>query len=199
MCHSRYTFACKRKPHVLIRLANLSKSRFFTLSRYVDIVLYGWCEAKNFRNLGVWFLINAFLICVISAGLSPLRIELTWLRLLRNFRLKPRFDKTSAMFRASLLGGCSQIRVIPAFSAKGLYFAMTAGISTNSVPASSKVSLTSLTPSPIVRYFGCTTARPIELSSLLSSLIEYFANPEALHPKHETKEKALCYAENYLD
>lgn len=44
--------------------------------------------------------------------------------------LNPSWRRVSAIFMASLDGGCSAIFCIPAFSAKGFYFAMTAGIST---------------------------------------------------------------------
>jgi hypothetical protein len=53
---------------------------------------------------------------------------------------------------------------MPAFSAKGLYFAITATISTYLVPTSGNVSRISLAPNPIVRYLGWTTTLKIMLT-----------------------------------
>jgi len=66
------------------------------------------------------------------------------------------FDFVSAIFR------------IPAFSKKGLYFAMTAKVSTHGVPASGSVSLTIFVPKPMVRYFGWIITRVMVLTSFWS-------------------------------
>jgi len=62
--------------------------------------------------------------------------------------------RVSCMRRACFGGVVSWIFVIPAFSKNGLYFAITAVVSTYCVPHFVSVSCTSFCPSPIVRYFG---------------------------------------------
>ena len=129
-----------------------------------------------FKNLGfpVGFMVEKFLhkprctfslkvsrIFCRSSGFRLPSLFSTYLLLPRKMTLNPSLRKVSAIFQAFLAGGCSAIFVTPARSAKGLYFAITAINSTNGVPASGKVSRTSLCPSPIVRYFGCTTTRII--------------------------------------
>ena len=66
-----------------------------------------------------------------------------------------------------LVGLLSVIFCIPAFSKKGLYFAITARVSTYGVGALVRVSCTILAPSPMVRYFGWMMTLEIVLSWFL--------------------------------
>lgn len=83
--------------------------------------------------------------------------------------LKPSVANVSRIAVACFVGVVVCICVMPAFSKKGLYRAMTAVVSTHGVPHCVSVSRTSCCPSPMVLYLGCTTTRMMLLSFWLSS------------------------------
>jgi len=116
-------------------------------------------QKKYFINRVWQYLMNTSLINCICSALRLCSLPKTYFSLQSSRMLKPSFCSVSAMAKASFGGGCSATFRMPAFSANGLYFAMTAGNSTQGVPAKHNVSCTSLAPKPMVRYFGCTTTR----------------------------------------
>ena len=72
-------------------------------------------------------------------------------------------------FSTVLSGLVWVIFVMPAFSKKGLYFAMTAMVSTMGFPAFGRVSFTILAPKPMVLYFGWITTLEIRIMSWFTS------------------------------
>jgi len=88
--------------------------------------------------------------------------------------LNPSCVSVSCMCKACFGGVVCWTFRIPAFSKNGLYRAITAVVSTYGVPHFSSVSCTSSCPSPIVRYFGCTTTLIMLLSFWFSSVMGIF-------------------------
>src|SRR4030067_639724 len=74
------------------------------------------------------------------SGFRLCSLSETFFWLPRSFRSKPKPASTSAIRLASSDGFCSKTFCIPAFSANGLYFAITAIISTHGVPTLGRVS-----------------------------------------------------------
>ena len=97
-----------------------------------------------------------------------LSFDVTYCSLFSSVVLKPSSASVFRMAWACFVGVVVCICVMPAFSKKGLYRAMTAVVSTHGVPHWPSVSRTSCCPKPMVRYFGCTTMRMMLLRFWLS-------------------------------
>ena len=82
--------------------------------------------------------------------------------------LKPKLVRLSRAFVMCLLGLFWAMGCMPAFSKKGLYFAMTATVSMLGVGVWGRVCLTSFVPNPMLRYFGWITMRLMVLISCWS-------------------------------
>ena len=81
---------------------------------------------------------------------------------------KPRLVRLWRAWVTCGLGLLSAMRCMPAFSKKGLYFAMTAIVSTYGVPAWGRVFATSFAPKPMLLYFGWIITRLMVLISCWS-------------------------------
>ena len=95
---------------------------------------------------------------------------------------KPILFKCCSALVTWVLGWLSAMGCMPAFSKNGLYFAITATVSTWGVPACGRVWFMSLVPKPMLLYFGWIITRLMVLISFCSCCMLPFQT--LFLPKH---------------